>query len=564
MERIYGKAWFGYQQGEWDIYMAPYFKLASKGINSEGITYQRNLPETKEEAYQIIKELFTKINQKVGRRRHGMSEWYNHYDMEWGSCLCCTELTPAVGMYPIQLALTRGAARQYQKPWEIYIAHYFGNWNTRNYSTPGRGLSRCYSKYGRGPDAGPSVSLEKRVNFLTYLSGANIMTAEGTPFLSDLDADGKIELSPWGEGIQEWLNLVKRLPDRGVTYTPIAIMLDYRHGWQPRRPKANYNSRTWGILPYREEDFMVNGFMYTVWRLNPERYIDQPGFALCNADEEHPWSDIFDVIVPNFPENILSHQTLSDYRVSFAIGGFHIAENFAHQLKEYVKGGGTLVLNVSQVKESPLGEDFLGAKIERGTAFSTGIKYLEEDKRIGGIAFDTQQVRATTAKVIAEDDDNNPLILVNSYGKGTVILTTPPYLLDFERKMLPLTSYLLSRLTKEVLPFQIKGDIEYILNRNGKGWVVGLINNNGVYKKCDMRNPEWQQNASAYFNGIYNPTIVDETKTSEVLITYPGYVSEARELVRDFPVAVNLSRKSSEMQINVPPGEVRVIQLLID
>jgi len=566
MERIYGEAWFGYQQSEWDNSIAPYLKLVSKGISSEGKVYKKALPKSKKEAYQIFAELFSKIREKEGGRGWGMSTWnYNHYNMQWGSCLSSTELTAPVGKYPIQLAFTRGAARQYQKPWNIYLAHYMGNWNARSYSETGRGLGGYPGyPYGHSPDAGPTVSLEKRIHYLSYLAGANIITAEGTPFFSDLDADGRKELSPWGEAILQWLNFIERHPERGITYAPMGIMLDYLHGWHASTLKASYESKTWGVLPYKEEDFMVNGFMYTVWPLNPNRFIDQPNFALCNATEEHPWGDIFDVIVPNFPGNVLDYKTLSDYRVLFAVGGFTITEEFARQLKEYVKNGGTLVLNISQTKGSLREKDFLGVKIEKGTALSTGIKYLEEGEKVGSLVFDIQKVKATTAKVIAEGDGGHPLILVNSYGKGVVILTTPPYLLDFELKILPLAGYLLRRMTKEVLPLQVKGDIEYIINRNEKGWVVGLINNNGIYKKCDMRNPGWKKGTPTYFDGVYNPEIVDESKTSEVLITSPGYISGASELVQDLIVPVYQTKGNSEVQIRVPPGEVRVLQLLIE
>jgi len=567
MERIYGEGWFGYEQHEWDCYIPAYFKLASKGITSAGKTYRINLPKTKKEAYQRIEELFRKIEEKEGEKHFGMLTWaYHHHEMQWGSSLCSTQITPAVGVWSMQLAFNRGAARQYQKPWDIYLARYFGNWNTRDYRVPGQGLSRRYGIYTESPDGGPAISLEKRIFYLSYLSGANIITAEGTPFSSDLDADMRGELSPWGEAILEGVNFTKRHPERGITYTPIGIMLDYLHGWEPRGAKASQSSKTWGLVPYREEDFMVNGFMYTVWPLNWERYIDQPGFALRNTNEEHPWSDIFDVVVPNFPGNILNHQILSDYRVLFAVGGLNITEELVSELKQYVKNGGTLVLNISQVKEGLRGEDFLGARIEDETVFSTGIKYLEEGKRIGALAFDTQKVKATTARVIAEDDDGNPLILVNSYGKGVVIFTTPLYLLDFEQKILPLAGYLLRRLTEEVLPLEIKGDIQYIINRNEKGWVVGLINNNGVYKKCDMRNPGWgvKGHENLVFDGVYNPTVVDESKTSEILLSYPGYVYRAEELVRDLPVRVSYIKGNSEVQLTVPPGEVRVIQLMVD
>ena len=41
-------------------------------------------------------------------------------------------------------------------------------------------------------------------------------------------------------------------------------------------------------------------------------------------------------------------------------------------------------------------------------------------------------------------------------------------------------AHLLAHLASEATPVRVKGDVEYLINRTARGWVVTLFNDNGV------------------------------------------------------------------------------------
>ena len=53
--------------------------------------------------------------------------------------------------------------------------------------------------------------------------------------------------------------------------------------------------------------------------------------------------------------------------------------------------------------------------------------------------------------------------------------------------MTAVSSDTLAKLSREFLPIELSGDaIQYQVNRNAQGWVIELINNDGVYKTGDQ------------------------------------------------------------------------------
>jgi len=172
---------------------------------------------------------------------------------------------------------------------------------------------------------------------------------------------------------------------------------------------------------------MVYGMMQHIFPYILDVAMEQNGFLMVNAEEGHPYADMFDVLVPNPPSGALAHEKMSAYKVLFPLGEVKIDGALKKELEEYVTAGGTLILNVRQA-QGVFGEKFLGAKLtqERGTGDK--IVYPGGKKEKVKNTFEFTVVKATSAKKIAGDGKGHPLALLNRYGKGNVILTTPPLL----------------------------------------------------------------------------------------------------------------------------------------
>ncbi len=98
---------------------------------------------------------------------------------------------------------------------------------------------------------------------------------------------------------------------------------------------------------------------------------------------------------------------------------------------------------------------------------------------------------------------------------------------------------LLVHLRDSCLPVAVSGHVEYLINRTPTGWVVGLVNNEGVTKKR------------------MTATVVDRSKDQTVTVTLrQGHVTAASEWFEDRPLKV----VDNAVTVTVPAGEVRIVE----
>ena len=102
--------------------------------------------------------------------------------------------------------------------------------------------------------------------------------------------------------------------------------------------------------------------------------------------------------------------------------------------------------------------------------------------------------------------------------------------------MLNIFSDLMLQLGREALPVIIDGDVEFMVNRNSKGWVVALFNNYGV-----GFNASWQ-----------NPQPKPDSKYDVKVSVKPRFKAKS---VREWFTG------SKELSIVVPSGDVRIIEI---
>jgi len=215
-----------------------------------------------------------------------------------------------------------------------------------------------------------------------------------------------------------------------------------------------------------------------------------------------------------------------------------------------VKAGGTLVLNLRQAG-AHYPASFLGLDREGGPAAA-----VQGPARspAGGAAvelpdaYDCERGRLRGAAPLLEDAAGNVLACLNAYGKGRVLVTTVDYLIPKEEissaagRRFPLVEFLMDRIVRDVLPLEVKGDVEYGLNKLGDGWLLYLINNRGVTK---------------YANAAQR---LDPAQTARVEVFFKGIRPEGLVEVRS-GTAIPYNQADNTFSVNVPPGGIRIVKI---
>jgi hypothetical protein len=87
---------------------------------------------------------------------------------------------------------------------------------------------------------------------------------------------------------------------------------------------------------------------------------------------------------------------------------------------------------------------------------------------------------------------------------------------------------------------QVRGDVEYLINRTNNSWIVTLLNNNGVYK---TQQGMAQVDRNAYVNVTIN-------LRGEKIQSASDWVSDAA-----------LKVDANNVNLRIPPGGVAVVEL---
>ena len=446
----------------------------------------------------------------------GIHEQWHHYAAEWGAGVLFSEGNCSLTNGQVHVAFIRGAARQYDKTWFLYWSSY-GGVNRRGTYYNSEGQLR----------SGPSASLMLREWVMSFYAGADICGGIEQPScqLFCASKDGKRKTTALSNAAKDFTDLVfHRHPDRGEPYVPVAVMLDYYHGWQPREHLA------WAdALPYTRDEEMIDNFfnvafpnqekscfpfLYQPWRnktfpwssmkecmemwhsgkIDPRIY--EKGFLVDST-----WGDSFDVVLDNCPLSVLKQ-----YKAVFLLGSVKLKGELKKRLVEYVKQGGTLLVNCTQVeKDDPkfFGVEFLdrGEYLweircnDCGRDFRDGQSKLEMVrpttasvplKAVGNYTYGSHECRR-----IPGYDGADPVAVSNKVGKGEVILTLQPYMqTSATMPMNPAFCDLIDHLMEKLLPVKVDGPpIQYLINQTERGYIVTLIHNGPDYWEGEKPKP---------------------------------------------------------------------------
>ncbi|MCX7705473.1 MAG: hypothetical protein N2115_04360 [bacterium] len=449
---------------------------------------------------------------------------------------------------PMRIAFVRGAARQYGRAWINYAS---GNWGDAcNYFTQDpivpRG-AKCWFHSKYAITDGVSIAWYRRFYYLNYLSGASAIYWEQSltnQWIKPGPGTHPVQLSPFGRATVDFQSFVDRLPDRGQPYTPFAFLLSYGHGYE----NVNYTCKMLNVFLQDKNDIEIRELFNVAWFPAPilEGKIQAPDVQSMPSGI---YGNIFDVLV----DRPAKAQAIMSYSVVWAAGDVEFNDTWMKTIEDYLRRGGTLVLNVETLRKNPALNRFTGLKITDETrVFST---WSPDGKMFNSaVPYSVYLTSPAKVKIIAYADENTPIVVRNEYGEGAIIVVLIPHNTGMDERAHPVIPYLMNLLTAGLTPFELytadgkklSGEVMYQVNKTKDGWLVALFNNQGIDKTQ---------------NGIAR---VDRTRFADIEIRTHLNVKEAKEYVYERPLSLQKSTGTTSINVRVEPGDVQVVYFVTD
>jgi hypothetical protein len=374
-------------------------------------------PTSRRECYEALKDYFTSRSRDMLGRVISVTghSHYEAYAGEWGARCIGLELGENIAFTQSKLAFARGASRQWHVPWSVQVSPWFSGACTTS------GPLRKEGGGARGLDAGHSLSFYERMWLHAWFAGAAMVTPENSIAIFFEKASAPWTLTAHGRKAAEVFAFM-RAHDRGVPFTPVAIVLDHLAGYN------GYMDKPWGILEPTAGDRQVRDLFDH--QLFPGS--DHIHHKLDPADPESsylrptPYGEVFDVQLTS-----ASAEMLSSYPVILLTGDIEFDDDFIAKLERALAQGSTLLLSRAH-------QEAMGPRFAR-LAKHPSVEVLQ--------AWTNPQ----TGQLAAISDSR---------------------LQRLAREALPI----------EVSG----DPIQYQINRTTSGWVIELVNNAGVAKKPDQ------------------------------------------------------------------------------
>jgi hypothetical protein len=326
---------------------------------------------------------------------------YECYAAEWGCRMVGIEVGENIAFAQSKIAFTRGASRQWNIPWSMQMSPWWNGYET-TYSTL---------------DYGHSLSLYQRMLMHGWFAGAAWITPENSyDIVFNLNYANLVPTS-WAGAMSQIYAFINA-HDRGIPYTPLAVVLDHYAGYNA------YLHNSWGTLNFTAGDTQIDDLFCSQLFPNSDfiHYNPFPADQELAYLRETPYGEIFDVLLSS-----ATATNLESYPVILLAGDINFDNNFVTNLQQALQNG-------SRVLMQPAHQAALGS------AFST-------------------LTNAGTVEVLP--------IWTNSVNSRAAAV--PNWrLAQLDATCLPVTVS--------------GAPIQYSINRNAAGWVVELVHDNGVWK----------------------------------------------------------------------------------
>jgi hypothetical protein len=264
------------------------------------------------------------------------------------------------------------------------------------------------------------------------------------------------------------------------------------------------------------------------------------------------FGDIFDVVYA-YPD-VSKWRTIDTYPVVILAGDIELTRPEGERLAAYVESGGTLLVTdgplsgpgVAALKLPNAGElkeaDHYRWHLGHEAPASEALQVDAPPSKATSIAprFRYRPIQPDQGKILATTDDGDILCTMSERGHGRLIFWTVPRGLSIGKQAHPMLARLIAHLSRGLMPIEVDGDVQWLLNRTNAGWAVTLINPAGQQKP--------QQ-------GI-TPTDFRENRAVRIRSKVP--IESAIDLLLP---SDTLNIREGSLECEVPAGGVRIIRL---
>jgi hypothetical protein len=478
---------------------------------------------------------------------------------DWGARIAGYESSACTSsVLPMRMAFMRGLSRQHGRTFGTYRSCNFGDSSTifsngGSYHTPQAIYDNYYSVF-----SGAGMTWYKFDIWQQYMAGAAFFYHEQgfDEFWKPggLTAAGvkPVQLSPKGQLVDRFLRVTAEHPDRGTPYTPVAFLVDYAHGWEPA-PFWPNSFKNWqqheDRFRFGLHEKMLEQYFWTAY--HPiGRESERPMTGTNEVYVPGVFGDMFDVVAA-YPD-LAKWQTIDSYAVVIAAGEIELTEAEGQRLAQYVERGGTLL--VADAHLTGPGVAALGLPATGEPTESSSYRWALDDEfkaraaianpvpdiSVGLPTFRLRPIDVTGGRAIAETEDGKAFCAAFDRGAGRLVYLSVPHGLTVSRQVHPVVPRLFAHLTRGLMPIEVDGDVEWMLNRTADGWLVTLLNPGGQDK------PQ---------HGI---TPTDYRENRDVVITAFAPVTTATDWLKPDE---NLIIESTQLRCVVPAGGVRIVEL---
>jgi len=462
---------------------------------------------------------------------------FAHALSQWGVNLLGVETASVMPMIGMRIAFTRGAARQFGGAFLYYHAPNFGDTATtftkqQNFAGPDYFY---HSRYG--PTMGPSLSWYRKSYYLYYMAGASAIYLEQgqDQFFKPGPGDHPLQLNPLGRITDEFMQFAEKHPDRGTPYTPVAFLLDPAHGFE----MTDYPQWPFEVSQIDRSDRALRELFGVAYY--PGLVVEgEPAIADRQPFVAGVFGDIFDVLTAADAQGTRSkiQSLLPSYRAVIVGGRIDWSNEWIQRLNDYVRNGGTIVVNAAQIKKLP--GELLGVRLLNDTGEAHNANCLspgEEPQDLHGQIYRYEKIELKGATTLMAVPNGDPLVTVNKVGKGTVVFAAVPDLLGEDERITPFAAHMFAHVINDAVPLKVTGDVEYLVNRTTNSWIVTVLNNNGVFKP--------QQGMAQVDRSAY------------VTVTIGNQIKSATELISDAP----LKPANGIVSLQIPPGGIAIVEI---
>ena len=394
-----------------------------------------------------------------------------------------------------------------------------------------------------GPFCGFPLQQQKRTLYTAYMAGANFLIKEsdpGTGMLADYDPltvdrtdprilalqdKGRKYAGPYALVCDEFYENLVRKHDRGTPYSPIALLLDRNHGFL-----LHYSlTHTVGNVPYTPADEQTRAVINTLFPYETR-------YAAAG-----PFGEIFDAITTEAPAPVIG-----GYRAIAFVGQPRVSAELAAVLKRFVEKGGLLFMACEQM--TPELWSLAGIADTGQTGKDSAYVRASDFYVYPSGEYEYHRVKLAGAEPLfladSYDDRIWPVATVNRVGGGGVIVGTPVWLRVTAEpgRMHSLFSEVMTMIADELAPVKVQGgEVKVMYNRSRAGWVVTLMNNEGI--------------TSA--EPGYRPAVRERSAAGVILRPRFEY-SRATEWMTGERLA-----GKTDVALVVPPGEIRIVEFRV-